>query len=228
VYLHPLQGFVLQGTYNPADYPEHNILSKKNHSTSGIVQNVKISDVVMTDVISPIMICVSKSFLNPESKPSIMRNINIHPVTAEVQSINPSIVACLPEGAIEDVRISNMRIMPAGDVSSTADFLKEAREYDQGYPETRMFGLKLAASSFFARHVKGLYLTATSITTLAENVRPLFVLKDVDDAILKNIRYYGKAIKPNKAILKKKWVIAVITKQRLLLASKNLICVGHR
>lgn len=170
----------------------------------GVVENINISNVLMTDVISPIMIRVNKRFLNAEGKPSVMRNINIHHVTAEVQSIIPSIIAGLPESLIEDVRISNMRIMLPGDVSSTADFPKEVKENDKGYPENRMFGLKLPASSFFARHVKGLYLFDISITTQAHDIRPPFVLDNVADATLRNVRYNSEGIKDNKSILEKR------------------------
>lgn len=178
----------------------------------GIVENINISNIVMTDVISPIMIRIAKRFLNEAGKPSIMRNINIHHVTAEAQSIIPSIIAGLPESLIQDVRISNMRIMLPGDVSSTKDFPAQVPENDKGYPENRMFGLKLPANSFYARHVKGLYLTDISITTEATDIRPVFVLDDVADAILKNIRYNDKAIKNNKSVLEKRnGVSAVIT-----------------
>ena len=178
----------------------------------GIVENINISNVLMTDVISPIMIRVNKRFLNPEGKPSVMRNINIHHLTAEVQSIIPSIIAGLPESAIEDIRISNMRILLPGDVGSTADFPKEVKENDRGYPENRMFGLKLPASAFFARHVKGIYLTDISITTGADDIRPPFVLDNVTDAIFRNVRYNGAAIKDRKSIFEKRsGVSAVIT-----------------
>lgn len=170
----------------------------------GIVENINIANVVMTDVISPIMMRVSKRFLNGQGQPSMMRNISIHHVTAEAQSIIPSIIAGLPERAIEDVRISNMRILLPGDVLSTADFPKEVKENDKGYPENRMFGLKLPASGFFARHVKGLYLTDVSITTQSEDIRPVFVLDDVANAILKSIRYNEKAIGDNKSIVEKR------------------------
>lgn len=170
----------------------------------GIVENINISNIVMTDVISPIMIRVSKRFLNEEKKPSIMRNINIHNITAEAQSIIPSIIAGLPESSIQDVRISNMRIILPGDVSSTKDFPAQVPENDKGYPENRMFGLKLPANSFYARHVKGLYLTDIFITTQAEDIRPVFVFDDVADAILKNIRYNDKPIKNGKSVLEKR------------------------
>lgn len=175
----------------------------------GIVENINISNVVMTDVISPLMMRVSKRFLNEGGQPSIMRNINIHHVTAEAQSIIPSIIAGLPERAIEDVRLSNMRIILPGDVRSTADFPKEVKENDRGYPENRMFGLKLPASGFYARHVSGLYLTDVSITTQADDIRPLFVLDDVSNAILKSIRYNNKALKNKKGAVEKRAEVQV-------------------
>lgn len=170
----------------------------------GIVENINISDIIMTDVISPIMIRVGKRLLSPQGTPSVMRNINIHGITAEGQSIIPSIIAGLAESAIQDVRISNMQIILPGDVSSTTDFPAQVPENDKGYPENRMFGLKLPASSFYARHVRGLYLTDISITTQMHDIRPVFVFDNVGNAILKNIRYNNKSIKNNKSVLEKR------------------------
>ncbi|TCD28570.1 glycoside hydrolase family 28 protein [Pedobacter psychrodurus] len=165
----------------------------------GIVENINISNVVMTDVISPIMIRVSKRFLNEDGKPSIMRNISIHDVFAESQSIIPSVIAGLPESVIQDIRIYNVRLMLPGDVNSTKDFPIRVPENDRGYPENRMFGLKLPANSLYARHVNGLYVTNVSITTQAQDIRPVFVFDNVKDAILENIRFNGNTIK-NKSI----------------------------
>lgn len=114
------------------------------------------------------------------------------------------------KSGMRDIRISNMRIMLPGDVSSTKDFPAQVRENDKGYPENRMFGLKLPANSFYARHVKGLYLTDISITTQAEDIRPPFVFDDVTDAILKNIRYNDKAIKNKKSMLEKRNEVSAV------------------
>ncbi|MBC7827136.1 MAG: glycoside hydrolase family 28 protein [Chitinophagaceae bacterium] len=179
----------------------------------GTVENINISDVVMTDVISPIMIRVSKRFLNEEKKPSVMRNINIHHVTAEAQSIIPSIIAGLPESSIQDVRISNMRILLPGDVNSTKDFPAQVPENDKGYPENRMFGLKLPANGFYARHVNGLYFTDISITTQVEDIRPVFVFDDVADAVLKTIRYNGNDIKNARSVLEKRNKVSAVIRE---------------
>lgn len=170
----------------------------------GIVENINISDIVMTDVISPIMIRVGKRSLNGQGKPSVMRNISIHGITAEVQSIIPSIIAGLPESTVQDVRISDMRIVLPGDVREIKDFPAQVPENDKGYPENRMFGLRLPASGFYARHVEGLYLSDISITTQLQDIRPVFVFDNVSDGILKNIRYNNKPIKNNKTELEKR------------------------
>ena len=43
----------------------------------GIVENINISDIIMTDVLSPFFIRIGKRFLNPDGKPSTMQHINI-------------------------------------------------------------------------------------------------------------------------------------------------------
>lgn len=141
------------------------------------------------------MIRVSKGFLNEDGKTSIMRNITIHDVVAVSQSIIPSIAAGLPESVIQNIRIYNVRLILPGDVNSTQDFSAQVPENDRGYPENRMFGLKLPANSFYARHVNGLYINNVSITTQAQDIRPVFVFDNVKAAILENVRYNGNHLK---------------------------------
>lgn len=106
VYLHLMPGGVLQGSYNPADYPEHDMLwaekfgtithnglyvenmkalviaDRANHTgivilgvDGGLVENINISDIVMTDVLSPLFIRVGQRFINPDLRPKAIAGI---------------------------------------------------------------------------------------------------------------------------------------------------------
>lgn len=155
----------------------------------GTVENIHIANIIMTDVISPIMIRVGKRFLNPGNKPSVMRNITIQNVMAESQSIIPSIIAGLNDSLIDDIRLSNIRVsIPMG---VTADALKtfpvEIPENEKRYPENRMFGLKLPAYGFYVRHAKNITFDAVDFQLHTPDVRPAYVLEDV-----RTISIYGK------------------------------------
>lgn len=117
----------------------------------GLVENINISNIIMTDVLSPLFIRVGKRFLSPEGKPSVMRHLTIQNVRADSRSTIPSIIAGLAESPVEDVQLSNIRIsIPIGvSADSVRTFPALTPEDLKGYPENRLtFGLKLPASAF--------------------------------------------------------------------------------
>ena len=170
----------------------------------GIVENINISDIIMTDVLSPIFIRIGKRFLNPEEKPSIMRHINIQNIRAESRSIIPSIIAGLEESPVEDIKLSNIRITVPITVSS--DSLKTyptvIPENLKGYPENRLtFGLKIPAAAFYIRHAKGIVLDDISIKYAENEARPAFYMDDAKGIKLKNMFVNGKKLENNKTML---------------------------
>ena len=170
----------------------------------GIVENINISDIDITDALSPIFIRVGKRFLNPNGKPSIMRHITIQNIRAESRSIIPSIIAGLEESPVEDIRLSNIHIaIPIGvSPDSLKTFPAIVPENTNGYPENRAtFGLKLPASAFYIKHVKGLTLNDVSITYKEPDARPAFYLDDVKNIRLKGVFIEGKKLVKNAAML---------------------------
>lgn len=173
----------------------------------GIVENINISDIIMTDVLSPIFIRVGKRFLNPDKKPSVMRHINIQNIRAETRSIIPSIIAGLEESPAEDIRLANIRITVLKGVS--ADSLKTfpaiIREDVKGYPENRLtFGTKLPASAFYVRHVNGLVIDGVTVTYNELDSRPAFYVDDVQGVKLKNVVIGEKKLEKTDAMITQK------------------------
>lgn len=156
----------------------------------GLVENINISDIVMTDVLSPIFIRVGKRFLNPQQKPSVMRHINIQNIRAETRSTIPSIIAGLEDSPAEDIRLANIRItIPMG---VSPDSLKTIPsvipESTKGYPENRLtFGTRLPASAFYIRHTKGLTISDVSAVFSQPDARPAFYLDDVVGILLRSV-----------------------------------------
>ncbi|MEZ0607765.1 glycoside hydrolase family 28 protein [Fibrella sp. WM1] len=173
----------------------------------GTVENINISDIVMTDVLSPLFIRVGKRFLNPEQKPSVMRHISIRNIRAETRSTIPSIIAGLEESPAEDIRLSNIRItVPIG---FPADSLKTIPavipESTKGYPENRLtFGLALPASAFYVRHVSGLVLDEVSVTHQQPDARPALYIDDVAGMTLRAVSINNRKLEKSEALFVQK------------------------
>lgn len=170
----------------------------------GIVENIRVSDIIMTDVLSPIFIRAGARFLNPEGKPSVIRNIDIRNVTAVSRSVIPSIIAGLDGSPVENVRLSGFHItVPIGvgaDVAKT--FPLSPPESVKGYPENRLtFGTKLPASGFYIRHAKGVALSDVSTHFPAAEARPVFVIDDAERVDLKEITVNGQRLKDKRGMV---------------------------
>jgi len=173
----------------------------------GLVENISFSDIVMTDVLSPIFIRVGKRFLTPDQKPSVMRHISIQNIRAETRSIIPSIIAGLEESPVEDIRLSNIRIFVPIVVSadSLKNFPDTPRENEKGYPENRLtFGTRLPASAFYIRHAKGITLSDVSVSLPENEARPAVFVDDAKGVRLRNVLINDKRLEDRKSWLVKK------------------------
>jgi polygalacturonase len=172
----------------------------------GIVENINFSNIVMTDVLSPFFIRIAKRFLNPDGKPSVMRNISIQNVIAETRSIIPSIIAGLEESPAQDIRISNVRIVIPIVVPKEMfkNFPAQPAEDTKGYPENRLsFGLKLPASAFYIRHVDGISLSEITVTCDQKESRPAFYFDDARNIRLRNAYINNQTPETNHLLIGK-------------------------
>jgi hypothetical protein len=178
----------------------------------GLVENISFSHIVMTDVLSPFFIRVGRRFLNPEQKPSVMRNVSIQNVTAHSRSIIPSIVAGLDDSPIRDVRFSNIRIaVPIGVAAEmAAQFTADPPENTKGYPENRLtFGFRLPAAAFYVRHVEGIAMTDLTVTQPENEARPAFNFDDVRGISLRDVRVNGRPVEGSSPQIRRKNSTAV-------------------
>lgn len=173
----------------------------------GLVENIRFSNIVMTDVLSPLFIKVNRRFLAPGGKPSAMRNISVQNITAHTRSILPTIIAGLEESKVEDVRLSAIRISIP--IAEGADSLKTypalIPEDVKGYPENRLtFGLKIPASAFYIRHAKRISLKDIQVTYASADLRPVVYLDDAKDIKLQELVIDGKKFTRTKVGLVEK------------------------
>ncbi len=148
----------------------------------GALENVSVSHVVMRNVGGAIFLRLGNRARPPyEGAPTpglgSFRNVTI----SDVQAVGIDKTGCsitgLPERALENVTLSNIRIEFAGG-GTQADAAREVGELPAHYPEYRMFGV-LPAYGFYCRHAKNLRLLNTQVNFAQEDLRPALVCDDV-------------------------------------------------
>lgn len=110
-----------------------------------------------------------------------IRRMNIANIVAsDADGTLGSIISGIPGHSIEDIRISNVRIVQQG--GGTKELAERVPpEEEAKYPEPGMFGA-MPSYGFFFRHVAGLEMDHVKIDYVQPEARPAFVLDDVQDA----------------------------------------------
>lgn len=169
----------------------------------GLVENIRFSNIVMTDVFSPIFIRVGRRFLNPEGKPSVMRNVSIDHVTAHCRSLIPSIIAGLDDSPVRDIRLSDVRVtVPIGVTTEMLkDFPESPKENEKGYPENRLtFGYRLPAAAFYVRHAEQVSLRDVVVTCAPDEARPAIQTDDARGVQIRNFRLNERLLEASAAV----------------------------
>ena len=176
------------------------------------VEDIAISNITMRDVSNaPIFIRLGNRMRAPEGTPiGSVRRVSISNVVAyDADPRYGSIISGIPSHDVEDVRLSDIRIMYRGgltldqvakqpvDLVNTFFFRAsggvpprepfDTPEREKEYPEPSMFGL-LPAYGFFIRHAKGIELTNVEVGFMQEDRRPAFVLDHVIGADFQHVK----------------------------------------
>jgi polygalacturonase len=178
------------------------------------LEDIAISNITMRDVSnSPIFIRLGNRMLEaPEGTPiGTARRVSISNVVVyDADPRYPSIITGIPGHQVEDIKLSNIRILcrggltldqvakqpadlvstfffrtPAGAVPPREPF--DTPEREKEYPEPSMFGL-LPAYGFFIHHAKGIELNNVEVGFMQEDRRPAFVLDDVSGADFQHVK----------------------------------------
>ena len=140
-----------------------------------------VSNITMRDVVNCLSFCDWKSCWTAGVPVGQLRRVQISNVVAyNADPRYASIISGIPGHNIEDVRLSNIRILYQGGGTAAQAGLAPA-EKEAGYPEPSMFGV-IPAYAFFLRHVKGVEFNNVEVGYAQEDMRPAFVLNDVDGA----------------------------------------------
>ena len=144
----------------------------------GVTDGINISNIVMSDVQTPIFIRLGDRRQTFTNQVSTLKNITISNVIAKSNSKMTCSITGMPDKAIENIFISNviMEVRGGGKLTDTSLVVDEVKGK---YPENRMFGVILPAYGFYVRHARQVSFKDITITTRETDVRPTFVLDDV-------------------------------------------------
>jgi polygalacturonase len=125
----------------------------------GVVEDVTVTNLTMRDVTTaPIFLRIGNRGRGPDGTPvGAMRRVIISNIVAyNAEPRYASLIAGLPGHPIEDVTLSNIRIVYRG--GGTSDDAKiDPPEHEDAYPEPSMFGT-VPAYGLFVRHARNVTL----------------------------------------------------------------------
>ena len=154
----------------------------------GTLEDITISNITMRDIVnSPIFLRLGGRMRGPSGTPvGKLRRVQINNLVADnVEPRYASIISGIPGHRIEDVKLSNIRIIYKGG-GTLAQAAVTPPEKESNYPEPSMFG-DIPAYGFFIRHADGIRLSNVTIGYANEELRPAVVLHNVSGANFFNL-----------------------------------------
>ncbi len=149
----------------------------------GPIEDITVTNITMRDVLTaPIFIRVGKRQRGPGGTPvATAKRINISNVVVSGAHYEyASIIAGLAESAVEDVRLSNIRIHYDGG-GTLEDAARVPPENEKNYPEPSMFGIT-PSYGFYIRHARGVTFDNVEVSFAKDDHRPAYFLEDVAGA----------------------------------------------
>jgi polygalacturonase len=150
----------------------------------GVMDGISVSNVLMSGVQTPVFIRLGdRRRTYSKGNVSILKNIQIHHIIAQSESLIACSVTGVPGSYAENISLRDIHITaPGGGTKVQAE--ETVKEAEKGYPENRMFGSVLPASGFYVRHVKNITFQNVSVITRKPDIRPVFYFDDVTDGRL--------------------------------------------
>lgn len=155
----------------------------------GSLEDICISNISMRDIVnSPIFLRLGARMRSPEGTPiGKMQRVTIENINCyDADSRFSSIISGIPGHLIEDISLSNIRIVYKGGGTAEMAALVPP-ENENKYPEPWMFGT-IPASGFFIRHAKNVKLQDIDLKFTNPDARPTLYLDDVHDINILRLR----------------------------------------
>ena len=155
----------------------------------GLLEDISITNITMREIVSaPIFMRLGSRMRGPAGVPvgSLRRILIGNIVCSDAEPKFGSILSGIPGHPIEDVQISDVYIQHRGGGTAEAAAIQPP-EVENKYPEPNMFG-SMPSQGFYLRHVKNISVSNVEISSLAEDLRPAFVLDDAEGADFFRVR----------------------------------------
>lgn len=148
------------------------------------LEDMTITNIAMRNLIaSPLFIRLGSRMRGPEGAQigTLKRILISDIVVSNNYALFSSIISGIPGVQIEDIKIRSMFIEHQGGGTKEMAGLQLA-ENEKDYPEHSMFGDVIPAQGFFLRHIKNIEMSDIEIRSQKADLRPPFLLDDVDGA----------------------------------------------
>lgn len=164
----------------------------------GTMEGIVVSGIKIEGTFSPIFIRLGNRARPYQAGVEITNVGKLGDVLiSDIHISNANNIACsitgLPDNPVKNIVFNNIVFKHKGG-GVLEDFNNEIPEKEKDYPEGTMFGI-LPAHGFFIRHAQNITLKSIQIETLAEDLRPAFLLDDVSGGQFSDIQLLnsGKA-----------------------------------
>jgi polygalacturonase len=181
-----------------------------------VIEDVTVSNIAMEHIANPpIFVRLGGRMRGPEGIPiGVIRRVNINNVVAAyASSRGASIISGIPGHPVEDISLSNVRILYNGG-DGTGRVSRGGRaggrgtgrpsagldpfgvpELEDNYPEPTMFG-SLPAYGMYVRHARGFSMNHIDLSLAHNDARPPIMVYDATDVQLEHVRVQAAANVP--------------------------------
>jgi len=166
-----------------------------------VIEDVSVTNITMRDVVgAPIFLRLGARMRGPAGTAvGVLRRVILSNISCLCAGSRiGSILAGIPGHPIEDVKISDVMIVHPGG-GTNEDALRQLAENEKEYPEPSMFGTT-PAHGFFIRHARGVEMAGIKIEHASADLRPAFVIDDVESADFGRIKVVPTAGVPAFAL----------------------------
>ena len=155
----------------------------------GLLEDVTISNIAMRDIVDvPFFFRLGSRMRGPQGVPvgQLRRVLVNNVVVSNANSRQAAIISGIPGHYIEDVKFDSIFIQHRGGGTKESAAVV-VPEIENDYPEPGRFG-PIPAQGFFIRHVKNISMRDVEIRAMQPDVRPAFMLEDVDGADFTHVK----------------------------------------
>ncbi|MBV8830668.1 MAG: glycoside hydrolase family 28 protein [Acidobacteriaceae bacterium] len=148
-----------------------------------LLEDVTVTNITMRDIVhDPLFLRLGRRMRGPEGRPigTFQRVIISNIVCHNSASKGSSLILGIPEKNIQDLRIHDVYIEHQGGGTREMAGTQPA-EQDIEYPDPGRFGTT-PSHGFYIRHVKNIDMSNIEICPAKQELRPAFVLSDVEGA----------------------------------------------